>query len=63
MIKRSVGHVFDPCDMYKGSKLIVEVFIYKGIQDIQRRYATIIRSLHQGTGYRRSQKLYQLKMR
>lgn len=37
MSKRGVGHVFDPYGIYKGLNLIIEVSIYKGIQDIQRR--------------------------
>jgi len=35
MYKKGVGHVFDPCGMYKGSDPIIEASLYKGIQDIR----------------------------
>lgn len=54
MIKKGVGDAFDPNGIYKGSKLLIEVFLYKGIQVIQRGYVTIIkRRLHKGEGYKR----------
>jgi len=35
MYKRGVGHIFDPCGLYKGSNPIIEASLYKGIKDIQ----------------------------